>query len=149
MNTLQLDKKVSVPGFLGAFAYDELPEKPDGATMMFSLIINVDPSNLPGSHWIALVYKNSCFFFIDSYGRLFKDNTFPSGFSAKIKNYIGNSCYKTNTKMYQQFTSNTCGQYCVYFIEEMVKKSFEKVCNVFTDNLRKNDLYVTKYVEKL
>ena len=147
MDTLEIDKKVSAPDFLGAFSFDELPTKPKNGT--FTAILNVDSSNLPGSHWIAIIYKNSCFYFIDSYGRHFNDGTFPKAFSTTIKNYFGKNCYKTNTKMFQQLTSNACGDYCIYFIQEMTKKSFKNVLSVFSANLAKNDTFVTEYVKKL
>ena len=39
MDTMEIDKKISVPGFLGAFAYDDLPARRDDN---FSLVINTE-----------------------------------------------------------------------------------------------------------
>ena len=147
MNTLELDKKISASGFLGAFPYDEIPPKPD--SKLFSLIINIDPSTAPGEHWTALFYKEPSLYFFDSYGRDFKDATLPKSFSDKIKDYIGDTKYKYNTMWLQPLTTNTCGNFCVYFIEEMTKNRFSKVFEIFTKDLRKNDLYVRKYVKNL
>ena len=144
MDTLQIDKKIIAPGFLGAFPYDELPEKPKSDT--FSVVINSESSKEPGEHWLVLLYKKPSFYFLDSYGRSLHDQTFSSHFTKTIKSYIGNARYKFNRKMLQQLTSNACGDYCVYFINEMSKRSFVKVFSVFGKKLAKNDEFVEKYV---
>ena len=144
MDTLQIDNKITVPGFLGAFPYNELPEKPKSD--MFSLVINTESSKEQGEHWLVLLYKKPCFYFLDSYGRSLHNQTFSSQFTKTIKSYIGNARYKFNRKMLQQLTSNACADYCVYFINEMSKRSFVKVFSVFGKNLAKNDEFVEKYV---
>ena len=52
MDTLQLYLAIKAKGFLGAFPYDELPEKPVGD---FNFVANTVPSNQAGSHWLALL----------------------------------------------------------------------------------------------
>ena len=147
MDTLQIDKKITAPEFLGAFPYDGLPKKPK--CDIFSLVINTESSKEPGDHWLVLLYKKPYFYFVDSYGRTLHDQTFPSQFTSTIKNYIGNVRYKFNKKWLQQLTTNACGDYCVYFIMEMSKKSFEKVLSVFGNDWSKNDKYVKHYVKNL
>ena len=56
LTTTEIDKKLNIPGFLGTFAYDEVPELPK-RLRNFSIVGNVDPSSKPGSHWIAIVFK--------------------------------------------------------------------------------------------
>ena len=146
MDTLELNRKVTVTGFLGTFAYDEIPEKPKDTK--FSLIINTSPSNTDGDHWIALVYDKSTFYFLDSYGRSLNDTTLPKQFSIAVKNYVGQNP-KHNSKWLQQLTSNTCGEYCVYFIQEIEKVGFKKMLQVFSDNLKNNDKYILNYVKRL
>ena len=147
MNTLQINQKITAPGFLGAFPYDQLPTKPD--SKLFSIIVNTDLHNEPGDHWIVLLFKEPQYYFFDSYGRSFKDVTFPAKFSKTLKNYIGSTRFRYNKKLLQQFTSNVCGEYCVYFIENMTNNSFEKLMRVFSTNLFRNDIFVTDYVKKL
>lgn len=146
MDTIQLDKIVTAFGFLGTFPYDEIPPKPDKD---HSLIINTSPSDMPGEHWVALVYNKPIFYFFDSYGRSLKDATFPSKFSVTIKKYIGQRRVRHNSKWLQQLTSNTCGDYCVYFIQEIAKVSFKKLISVFTENLKRNDQFVLNYVKTI
>ena len=147
MDTLQIDKKITVPGFLGTFPYDEIPQKPKSDT--FSLVINTESSKEPGDHWLVLLYKKPYFYFLDSYGRSLHDGTFSSEFTKAIKVYIGRTRYKSNKKWLQQLTSNACGDYCVYFIMEMSKNSLDKVLSVFGYNFSKNDKFVEYYVKKL
>ena len=147
MDTLQIDKKITAPGFLGAFPYDELPQKHKSDT--FSLVINTESSKESGDHWLVLLYKKPYFYFLDSYGRSMYDGTFSNRFTRTIKSFIGNARYKFNRKMLQQLTSNACGDYCVYFIMEMSKNSFEKVLSVFGNDWSKNDKYVKHYVKNL
>ena len=146
MDTLEIDNKISAPGFLGAFAFDKLPARRDGN---FSLVINTEAENEPGDHWIALVQKDNLLYFLDSYGRNFKDPTFPRGFRETVKKYVGNSRFKFNPLLLQQFISNTCGDYCVYFIQELDKGGLTKALSIFSDNLAKNDRLVVEYVKNI
>ena len=146
MDTMEIDKKISVPGFLGAFAYDDLPARRDDN---FSLVINTEAETEPGDHWVALVKKDKLIYFLDSYGRNVKDPTFPSGFKEAVLQYLGNSKWKFNPLLLQQFTSNVCGDYCVYFIQELDKSTLTKALSIFSDNLSKNDRLVVEYVKNM
>lgn len=60
----------NVPGFLGAFAADQLPKNPQRP---FSLIVNYSKADSPsgGTHWVAMkfpAYSNALYF--DSYGKM-------------------------------------------------------------------------------
>ena len=147
MNTLELDKKVTAQGFLGAYAYDEIPQRPKDAH--FSLIVNTSPSDMPGDHWVAMVYDKQVFHFFDSYGRRPNDVTLPKQFSLAIKECIGKNHVKHNSKWLQQLTSNTCGHYCVYFLQEFEKIGFRKILQVFSNDLKSNDKFVLNYVDRL
>ena len=143
MDTLQLDLAIKAKGFLGAFPYDDLSEKPGGD---FSIVVNTAPSNQAGSHWLALLYKYKKWYFLDSYGRTLIDDTFSNSFVKAIKNYAGGKLVY-NKQWLQQITSNVCGQYSIYFITEMQYKRLGDVLEVFTTNLAKNDTFVRNYVK--
>jgi hypothetical protein len=72
LNTLELlaafkDDKT----FIGVFALDQIPLYqilPLTKTVKF--IANLEPSNLPGSHWVAVKRTNGHGFYFDSFGRL-------------------------------------------------------------------------------
>ena len=146
MDTTELDRKLSnVPGFIGAFPFDDLPTKP---TTDFSVIINTDSEKGSGEHWLALARKNNVFYFHDSYGRLPDDELFTKVFRKVMKEYIIGKCV-SNTKWIQQITSNVCGHHSVYFINEMESKQIWDILAVFTDNLQYNDDLVLEYVKLL
>ena len=87
MNTVEIDQKLAaVLQFKGAYACDLLPAKPEGD---FSVVVNTDDSSGSGDHWLVLVRKNGKLFFIDSYGRHYKDSTFNPNFKKLITDYIG------------------------------------------------------------
>ena len=69
-----------------------------------------------------------------------------SAFSKTIKNYVQSERTRFNERIVQQLTSNTCGYYCVYFIEKMADNSFKDILADFGDNLKLNDNIVTDYV---
>ena len=140
MDTLQLDLAIKAKGFLGAFPYDDLPEKAVGD---FSIVVNTAPSNQAGTHWLALLYKSKKWYFLDSYGRTLTDDTFSNSFVKVIKDYTGGKLVY-NKQWLQQITSNVCGQ---YFIIEMQYKKLGDVLKVFTTNIAKNDSFVRNYVK--
>ena len=47
-----------VEGFIGAFPCDKLPTA-DKRMKKYSIIVNLDTSQQAGSHWVALLVKNS------------------------------------------------------------------------------------------
>ena len=147
MNTIQIDKKLdNVEGFLGAFPYDQIPKS---KKKMFSLVINTSSSHEAGDHWLALVYKDGTYYFMDSYGRNFTDLTFPEDFRTIIKKYIGNKKSVHNKKLLQQLTSNTCGEYAIYFVYMLSNNtSLKNSLRVFNNNLKYNDEYITRLIMK-
>jgi hypothetical protein len=54
-----------LPNFLGAFAWDQIPKLKN----MESCIINLDKSNQPGSHWVALFKFKKKIYIFDSFDR--------------------------------------------------------------------------------
>ena len=147
MNTRDIDQKLAdISQFRGAYACDLLPAKPNGD---FSVVINTDDSSASGDHWLVLARKNEKLFFIDSYGRDYRDPTFDPNFKKLIMNYIGEEKVVCNRKWLQRMTSNVCGEYCVYFIRELSEKSFRSCFSVFGVNLAANDLLVLTYVKSL
>lgn len=111
MNTLDILKKVQndeilKQHFLGVYPIDMLPNI---HAIPCYFIVNLDPSSLPGSHWVALYFmKTGCEYF-DSYGRLPNKN---------IIKYISVYCnsYLYNNVCVQDFTTTSCGQMCLYYL---------------------------------
>jgi len=61
----KLANKILDETFQGVFPLDLLPRKKSTNTMF---IINTDTSNLPGSHWIAVVVRNNEAYCFDPLG---------------------------------------------------------------------------------
>lgn len=91
-------KKIFGNKFLGVFASDEIPNLKNG--QMY--IANLDTSNEPGSHWIAVYKKNNKNYVYDSYGRKSR-NIFNSIFKK------GGNVKDTQYDAEQDENENNCG----------------------------------------
>jgi Adenovirus endoprotease len=93
--------------FTGTFPWDIAPPITNYPA---SMILNTDPHNKPGQHWVSLYFDKSkhCSYF-DSFGLLPSEN---------IENYIKkfSVSFDCNSKMLQSFCTTTCGQFCLYFL---------------------------------
>ena len=75
-------------------------------------IVNTDPSNKPGTHWVAFFMEksnkqiSSTLEFFDSYG------LHPSAYSFNVTNF--NIIY--NKETLQSISSNVCGHYCMLYL---------------------------------
>ena len=67
MDTLTIKKLLkSYNCFKGVFPCDRVPYK---AKLPLNIIINTDPSNKPGTHWVCVsIDKNGRGFYFDSFG---------------------------------------------------------------------------------
>ena len=144
MNNLQILSLVrSCPktngNFQGVFASDMLPQKTRKRNS--SYICNLDPSHMPGSHWICIYFppKGPPEYF-DSFG-------FPP--RKPFKRILGKS-YRFNPYFIQYPLSTTCGQYCIYFLwQRSLNKSMNSILSQFDkDNLLYNDMFVNNEIEK-
>ena len=62
---LKFGKRVFGDKFVGVFASDRIPKLKEGQYA----ILNLDKSDEPGSHWIAVAMKNNKTHVYDSFGR--------------------------------------------------------------------------------
>ena len=84
----------------------EIRKKPRG------YILNTDPSNKPGSHWVAMyLTEDGKGKFWDSYGQA------PGFYSQNFTQFLGKHCgtFTWNRKILQAFSSDMCGQYTLFF----------------------------------
>src|SRR5438128_1093615 len=88
--------------FLGVFALDEQPSTDDLSELKkypVAYIINSDPSNKPGQHWLA-VYKESqdgALEFFDSYGQHPSNYSFPRTASGDHSGRCGSNNVNCNS----------------------------------------------------
>ena len=131
-NLLKAHKK-----FKGAFPCDQIPKFMENE---YSVILNCDPISLPGSHWTALVVKGNTGFYFDSFGRFYDNFSFPEVYRENLSKICLNKKMRFQNKVLQGFHSNTCGEFCVYFIKQMDKNvPFSNIFRDFTENLNFND----------
>ena len=95
--------------FLGVYSRDQIPSESYVNTLTpCSYVANIDPSNMPGSHWVAFYHPAPNYvYFFDSFGSA------PSLFDFKFPGkYHGTH----NHYLIQSLNSQACGQYCIYFL---------------------------------
>jgi hypothetical protein len=147
LDTDQIDKYLrSEANFKGVFPCDQIPDFPDNE---YAVIINVDNSNLPGSHWTALVIRGSNGYYFDSFGRYYDNRSFPADYIRYLSKICVDKKMKFNDKVLQSFHSNTCGEFCIYFIKQLDKNiKFSTIFHDFTENLKFNDVKIMKLFKK-
>ena len=99
------------------------------------MIINLQNSNQPGSHWIALKIVENTIFLVDSFGVGY----IPIDIFKVYKNYK----IITNIYRIQDISSNLCGMFCVLSIlyDIKSKNDFIKFLTLFNSNdFLKNEL---------
>ena len=99
INDLLKDEK----SYLDTFSKDKIPLIENNK----SLIFNLQNSNQPGSHWIALSRKDNNVFIIDSFGI----GHIPKNIYEIYKNFN----IITNIYRIQDLNSNLCGLFCILF----------------------------------
>ena len=127
-------------GFLGCFAYDDLPPIPN--KFPASMIVNTHKKNQPGEHWLGLVLtKNKCFYF-DSFGAPIIEDIIISYLHQKYKKVI------INNECIQHTYSASCGLFCIAFIKYVKTKSnFETFISKFDlHNVLNNDKIVLSLI---
>src|SRR5882724_5062914 len=134
MNTTEINAKLShLKCYVGAFPRDILPRKlRKGKNAM---VINTDPSHLPGQHWVALIIQDGAGEYFDSFGMppLHDD----------ITSYISKQCPKGccyNPMHLQSVTSSTCGLYTIaYIVWRCTQNDFNSFIKLFTTSNTEND----------
>ena len=149
MNTRQLEKifstgKITKNQFHGVFASDELPKTVQDYPSAY--VANVDPSDQPGSHWIAFYFdKNKEGEFWDSYGQ------HPENYVKTFINFlqINSTNWSMNHKMLQSLDSSVCGEFCVFYLVHRCRGiSLNTVVNHFSNKKRLNDSIVYEFVNR-
>ena len=103
-----------------------------------ALVVNVDESNKPGSHWVAIyVDQDGSGVFFDSYG-------LPPSVSHHIDRLRRNSTsYRWNIQQLQSVDSDVCGHYCVVFLFFVAHGySLDMFCTLFCNDTISNDRLV-------
>ena len=116
----------------GVVAKDLLPEYPRKPSFY---IVNQDTSEKAGSHWIAVnMVDDELTEYFDPLGKE-PDNYLKDYMSSQSKSY------QYNTKRCQNYISNICGQYCLFYCYFRAREySMQDILDMFEKNdLRYND----------
>ena len=110
------------------FARHLLPQPIDG-----SYVINTDPNDKPGEHWVAAYIKGGRGEYYDPLGLppLHKD----------IMNFLPKK-WTYNDKTVQNIVSYYCGHHCTYYLINRRRYTIHKIVSIFTDDNVKKDILV-------
>jgi hypothetical protein len=138
-NLLRSDCKLSTI-FEGVFASDCLPSFCAEET---AIVMNLDPHDRSGSHWVCLYIENGKGEYFDSYGY--------SPVDVNFVNFLNRNCpsWKFNDKEFQALDSDVCGHYCIWYLSERARGlTMDEIKNQFdTRDCNKNDAQVKENVE--
>jgi hypothetical protein len=100
------------PEFVGVFSRDTIPRGID-KRLSIKMIVNLDPKNLPGSHWVAISRRGGKAYYFDTFGR-----PPPKEISDWLSN---NSLSWTYFKNIIQAPNDTtsCGYICLSFLNQL------------------------------
>lgn len=150
MNTLEIERYLKSncatrKYFRGVYSIDNIPKKIYKKTP-FCMIVNTDPSFLPGTHWLACWVEKTpkCSEFFDSFGRSPNYDEILKLF----RNY--SNCVIFNNHQLQSDFSEICGQFCLlYLLFKCEMWSMRKFVSIFSkvDKI-KNDSNVEKLFQK-
>lgn len=109
-----------------------------------SVVVNTDPHNKPGTHWVAFYINREgrCEYF-DSYGLEPFILHHLHAIRANSKTMIW------NTKPIQSMKSQLCGQYCVMFLYYKSRGyTMRQFQEMFTNDYLKNDQLARKFYKR-
>ena len=139
MNTDELARVMHMtPDFYGILPCCEIEQFKKHNVV--GLIVNTDPHNKAGKHWIGLYKEGEMLNFFDSFGRDIKD--FSEPFASIMKDFSSGLQLVTNKMQYQNVLYDTCGRWTYFYI-------FSRICGrvdfrEFTQDTFKNELELDK-----
>jgi len=130
-------------------ASDQLPSKTSQKSLEEDTfyIVNLDPSDEPGSHWVACFIKKNPLeqnVYFDSYG-------YPP-IIPEIRDFLG-TAFEYNTRCLQHPLSTACGQWCLLFVwQQLLGHPLNCLIKRFQrhgDNPLLNDREVTSFMNEI
>jgi hypothetical protein len=140
-NPLRMDCYLSI-GFDGVFASDCIPTMCDPKCAM---VLNTDPQDQEGEHWVCIYIENGVGEYFDSYGL----PPLIKSFQEFLDKNCGPNGWTYNTKAFQAMDSDVCGHYCMWFLGERARgRTMDDIKRQFSKNCKKNDKLVKRWVEQ-
>ena len=127
-----------IPSFIGCYSEDEVDKLVFGKLPCF-LIVNIDSSNMPGSHWIALGIFQKHIEVFDSLGfNIFNWSRVPCSLISFIHRLSVTRKIIISERV-QPDTSTLCGFYCLFYLFLRKTKSMRAILSFFNTELSLND----------
>lgn len=132
------------PSFIGCYAENEMHSLTLQSFPVY-LIVNIDKSNMPGSHWIALgIFKDKIEIF-DTLGfQIFNWSRIPC-FLLQFLHKFSQTRDIIILKRIQSDNSSLCGYYCILYVTSREFHSFEQLQSLFSSNYPDNDSVLIKF----
>ena len=137
LQCMQQDYWIAKTSF-GVYPRDQLPDC--GHPGLY--IINVDSSQLPGSHWLLIHIDSWC------NGRVYDSLGSQQPYVKKIEASIHGHCVWMVQERLQCLNSDVCGAYALYFARELSKAPDNIMGPFNTSNCGYNDVYICNYASK-
>ena len=123
--------------WLGVCARDELPDRPM-EKRSFALVINTDPHDKPGQHWLAIYAPTEgAYELFDSFGLS------PSFYALDFLEPTH------SLDSFQSYSSSACGHYCIYFIYLRSRYHSFNHISEYLHRVLCPDRYIIEYVHEL
>ena len=132
-----------VPNFIGCFAENEVSNIIFNSLPCY-LIVNIDSSAMPGSHWLALgVFMDRVEIF-DPLGFQFLNWSYIPCHLLKLLHRLSSKRRIIISKRIQSDESILCAFYCIYYCVFRSRISFSQLCRNFNHKLELNDKILIK-----
>ena len=125
----------------GVYPADKIPRT---LRMCKGFIVNTDPHQKPGKHWIVFFYDDDTLECFDSDGRS------PDGYSVYLRQFMGQFYrIKVNKKRLQSNDTAVCGQYCLFYLMGRTRGySLDQITDMFNENYHLNDQFVYNFIDE-
>lgn len=140
---------------IGVFSLNQLPSIAESKTSA-AYIINLDPSDKPGSHWVVLYFPPSPHHpeYFDSFGLFPPPPPIEQLINSHLLLFPDKSCtpaYLYHDNMIQSPCTITCGLYCLAFLycRILTELSYTHFLRLFSPNQPlHNDRWVSHFVQQ-
>ena len=111
---IEREARLTVPGFIGVFPLDHLPQfYTSRPKVPYRFIVNTQTVNLPGEHWLGISYEEN--------GIVLAFDPLGFYYPSSLVEYLLNTSRKVyfNYHQYQKPGTTVCGQMCVAFLKSL------------------------------
>ena len=130
--------------FIGCYAENEIDSLTFGNLPCY-LIVNIDSSNMPGSHWIALgIFSHSIEIFDPLGFDIFQWTRIPCDLLEFLHRMSITKKIKISKRI-QSDSSNMCGFYCLFYLFMRKHLSMKNLLAYFNSNLTVNDTILNNF----